>query len=326
MPDLQVCKARVSHMFKLRASPFGRCYWMELRSGEVKMCDRSPVGAHSVQNAVTLELIAEGGKLVVPDFRLQAELGPQFELKTVGRHQATTFAGLCSQHDDEIFAPIEKTMLDVDNVEHRFLLAYRATFYELHATGAAAVLLQSGFEKRVELGLDKKNEFSPSAVAAVERMFVAWQTWVYKTSFDEAYRKRDFDSIHHDVIEIAVDAPTLAASGLFSLGEDRNREIIGVCFSILPVAPTRTVVLLSYLPKHRNRVRRELWAMRMAKGEAQKMEISRRLLNHCANFALSPNFVRSWSETKRQRVLDFYVRTIGANDSVTSHPDLNLFA
>jgi hypothetical protein len=37
---------------------------------------------------------------------------------------------------------LRRTQLDLDNCEHRFLLAYRATFYEIHASCAALLVLQ----------------------------------------------------------------------------------------------------------------------------------------------------------------------------------------
>ena len=47
-----------------------------------------------------------------------------------GIRQASTFTGYCAYHDDELFAPIEKRALQV-NEHHAFLLAYRAMGKEI---------------------------------------------------------------------------------------------------------------------------------------------------------------------------------------------------
>ena len=119
-------------MFALKASPLEKCFWPT-------ECPNPAIRAHSVQNATALALLEEGGHVVAPTIRLDAERGPIVDLTKVGRNRATTFAGLCSEHDRMAFAPIELGKLDLQSPEHLFLLAFRATFYEVHATASAGV-------------------------------------------------------------------------------------------------------------------------------------------------------------------------------------------
>jgi hypothetical protein len=46
------------------------------------------------------------------------------EFESVGRNQASTFAGLCSQHDNALFKVIDSEPLNVDNDEHLRLVAF----------------------------------------------------------------------------------------------------------------------------------------------------------------------------------------------------------
>lgn len=302
----------------MRRSGFEKCFWPI-------GCPNPAIRAHSVQNATALSLLEEDGHLIAPTIRIDAEVGPRIDLAKVGRHRATTFAGLCGKHDREAFAPIEVGQLDLQDPEHRFLLAFRATFYEVHATASAGVMLQSGYMKRVELGLDPKGRPSPAGVFATGRLMVAWQTWVYMSHLYEAYTARQFDAVVHDLRLVSVQSPTLAASALFSLSSRKHSDGARVCLTVLPVSKTQTAVLLSYTTREAKEARRQLKKLLRANESTFKHELSRRLLNHCANFVLSPSYVASWTQTKRQVVVDLFVRTTFQNDLAFDHPDLNLF-
>ena len=58
--------------------------------------------------------------------------------KSVGRNDATTFTGLCSEHDRRMFEPIDKATINVLDEEHLFLFAYRSVLRELHADATGA--------------------------------------------------------------------------------------------------------------------------------------------------------------------------------------------
>jgi hypothetical protein len=166
-------KELLESIFTIKASTFEKCFWPE------GTCPNQAIRAHSVQNATALSLLEEDGHVVAPTIRLDAKRGPTIDLGKVGRNRATTFAGLCNEHDREAFAPIEVGQLDLQNPEHRFLLAFRATFYEVHATAATGIQMQTPYMKRVELGLDPKESPSPAGIFATQRLIVAWQTWLY---------------------------------------------------------------------------------------------------------------------------------------------------
>ena len=320
-PDDPRRKELLNSVFQLRGSEFSRCLWPDMS------CTQPAIRAHSVQNATALDLLAEDGHVIAPVLRLSARTGPRIELRRVGRNRATTFAGLCATHDQEIFAPIETTSLDLSEVEHRFLLAYRATFYELHSTLRAGAMTQAGYLESARLGLSPRDQPSPIGMFAVTRMMLAWHTWQYKAHLDLAYLENKYDSLEHDLIELTVTKPTVAASALFSLDDvERGDDIVRVCITVLPVAKERTVALLSYLPGDAGRARLALDRVLSTKGPYQQYELSRRLINHCENFVLAPSFVESWSKDRRQLVIDLFTRTLGKNDLDFEDERLTLFA
>jgi hypothetical protein len=289
-------------------------------------CARQAIRAHSVQNATALELLAVDGHVIAPTLRLGPEARPDIQLRSVGRNRATTFAGLCSEHDRQLFAPIETSPIDPTIDEHLFLLAYRATFFEAHATVAAMILIQASYQERTRLGFDPKDEMSPAGLFAVERMMIAYETNMYKAAYDEAYLTRQFDRIVHDVIQLEVAEPTLAVSALIALEEvSASDTAIRVCVTVIPVSEHKTLAVWSYLREDAETARMALDRVLGASGEHQKYEISRRVLNHSSNFVLSPRFVHSWSREKRHTVVDLFKRTIFTNDLEFEHPDLLLF-
>jgi hypothetical protein len=306
-------------LFAIKGSKFERCFW------PAEDCQRPAIRAHSVQNATALGLLEEGGHVIAPTIRLDARRGPIIDLNRVGRNRATTFAGLCAEHDREAFAPIEVGELDLNDPEHRFLLAFRATFYEVHATAAAGVQTQSAYLKRIELGLDPKGDLSPAGVFATQRLIIAWQTWVFMSRLAEAYFARSFDVVDHDFRIITVERPTLAASALFSLPSRKHRDGARVCVTVLPITDTQTVLLLSYTRDEMKEARKELKTLLRAEGVQLKRELTRRLLNHCANFVLSPSYVTAWTASKREAIVGLFIRTVFYNDLEFDHAELNLF-
>jgi hypothetical protein len=308
-------------MFRLVGTEFSRCF------APPPVCPQEAIRAHSVQNARCLDLLARDGHVVAPLLRLDARRGPSVDLAYVGRNRATTFSGVCQKHDSNIFAPIETAPLDLGNGQHLFLLAYRATFYEIHACCTAAWQVQMGYLKRVEVGLDRKDEPSDAGFFATHRMMVAYETLRYKEVFDEAFLTQDHSGIAHDVLLFDVAQPTLAACALFSLDNRvyRGGHTIHVCLNILPLNSSQTAAVFSYVASDAAPARAALDRILSSSGHHQRYELSRRLLNNCQNFVLSPAYVDTWSDRKRQAILGYLVLTALQDDLTVEDPHLFLF-
>lgn len=313
-------KELLNAIFRLRGTEFSRCF------APPSLCPEVAVRAHSIQNARCLDLLESQGHIMAITLRLDAKKGPIARLDRVGRNEATTFAGLCADHDRKIFSPIETASLDLDDPEHRFLLAYRATFYGVHAACAAAWMVQTGYLKTTQLGINPPDAPSMAGVFAVDRMIVAYETFCYKAAFDRAYLERDFELLEHDLLNLPVPEPTVAASALFSLDHlERGDDVVRVCLTILPVESCKTVALFTYLKADAPLARKVFAPILQSTGERQKHELSRRLLNNCQNFVLSPRFVASWTPQKRKLIVEYFVRTVFRDDLEFDHPDLTLF-
>ncbi len=309
-------------MFKARGTELARCFYPAF-----PMCTRTAIKAHSVQNSRVLDLLVDDGQVVVVAMKLDARSGLQISLAREGRHRATTFTGLCADHDRELFAAIEVNPVDVDDASHCFLLAYRAAFWEMHASGTVAVQMQTFYNERVRLRLDARDESSEAGQFAVERMLVAWQVYRWRAELDLALLRQDWSVLRHHVIRFAVLEPTVAASALFSVGTRKNpNDLRCVALTVLPLSPTQTVIIVSFKPGDEKVVRKTLSRLFQSTGMALRYAVSRRLLQSCQNFVLAPRFVERWSEQKRSTVTDYFVNTIRAKDARVNERELLLFA
>lgn len=318
---LAIDSAGIGAMFTARKKQLTRCFYPSLK------CEESAIRAHSVQNSKVLDLLVDNGHVYSMGLKLDVAKGPQISLKAEGRHKATTFTGLCAKHDKELFTAIEDSPLDVQADQHRFLLAYRAAFWELHAAGSVGMQMQNYYEERVRLGLDKRNSGSAAARFAVERLFVAWQVWLWKSELDVALLEEKWDVLAHKVLVFPVTQPTVAASALFSIGTHANgKDLRCVALSVLPLSLTSTCAILSYKPKDKKAVKKKLASLLNGSGVQLKKELSRRLLKSCQNFVLAPQYVETWSTAKRKAVVDYFTKTIFTKGTPADDDELQLFA
>lgn len=160
-----------------------KCLW------HTGTCSNATIQAHTIQNSQVLDQIAENGHVIM--FKPEMT-GTEFRLdfKKIGRNLATTFTGLCSQHDTLLFRPIDTEPFDPTNSEHLFLVAYRSILKGLHASLSNMKMVQDAFDKGVELG-----QFSgdgPEWQQAAIPVLTAQQMDVFSGYFHDAYSTRNW--------------------------------------------------------------------------------------------------------------------------------------
>lgn len=305
-------------LFAARAQQYSRCL-------AIPGCEQPAIRAHSVQNARILDSLEVDGHLIALEVNIDAQSGPQLTFERVGRNRATTFTGLCAEHDSALFAPIDTAPPDLESPQHRFLFAYRAALYESHATLAVAQQMQVAHLERVKLGLDPKESPSPSGMFAVGRMLEAWLVFRWRVDIDLALHAREWSVLEHEVLHFDVKTETVAASGLFSIGTRKNlNDLRCVALTVIPLSPTHTAALFSFKPEDAKQTRRALRSVFEAPAHDAKYQLSRTLLQRCQNFVLSPSFFESWTDARRDAVRDFFLRTLADPRIGFDSPDLIL--
>jgi hypothetical protein len=306
--------------FKASKAQFNRC----LAPG--MQCQAKAIRAHSVQNSKVLDLLCRNDHVKAIAKRIDKGKGPIIYFDDVSRNQATTFTGLCSKHDTEIFRPVETQPIDPTNQQHLFLIAYRAAIRELHAVMDGARKIQLGYLKRVEVGWDSGDEPSPAGMFAVHHMMKAYLSYLFKQQLDAALAAGHYEQLVHRVFYIAHPQPTIAVSSVFSIdGAVRDDDWVRVALNILPVSPKETVVVFSYLLADQGLVVNALAKILTSNGHYQKYQLSKLILNNCENFVLAPSYYDTWSAEKTNAVTQYFVQTLFTGNLDEENDQLYLF-
>lgn len=99
-------------------------------------CKGKPIGSHSIHRGEILSRLAEKGHVQGVNLRKIRDNKIEIQIYKKGiKKEASVFNGFCSEHDDSVFAPIEKdTSLKVLDKKQQALFAYRAFAKELYET------------------------------------------------------------------------------------------------------------------------------------------------------------------------------------------------
>jgi len=284
-------------------------------------CGIPAIRAHSIQNAIILDQLCNDGHVIMP--RLKANARVAFE--SVGRNQASTFTGLCGPHDQAIFAPIDKTAIDVRNNEHLFLLAYRSVLREVNASLTAAVKLQLGFQEKVGLGLVRGDVPTRDGLRAVGHIANAYDSYLYKREFDEAYSTRKFGRIQHVHFFESGRPPSVAVSALFSLDEiSVGDDVARVALNVFPAAGGAMIVF-SFMREHALHIRPFLRPFKRSTGDRLLEMVSVRVLNSCENFVIAPRFWHAISDSDRSAIQELFADTLLVNASDLDSRHVMLF-
>jgi hypothetical protein len=301
-------------------APFGRCI---APGGD---CDRDAIRAHSVQREGPLRRVSMGGHVVMPRQHLDLDRGPTYRFETVGIRHATVFTGLCAEHDQTLFAPIDRAELRLSDRQQLFLYAYRAVLRETHVSFEAAAKLQAVYQKKCEIGLSDGNIPSRAGMFAVQRMIVAYETWLFKKIYDRALSRARYQDVVYDCVDLGETEPCIAVSSLFSLDEAPvGDDVARVALTVLHGRDGHSYGLLAYLKRDSAAARGRLKALIRAPTASARYLLSRLILERCDNVAINPSLFGLWSDDKRAIILAFWASTVLANNEAFDDDRLNLF-
>lgn len=179
-------------------------------------CTEKPINAHSIQNSKVFDLLSSNGHLIGLKIKIQKTHYPDIFFDKIGRNKASTFEGLCSKHDKELFEVIDDFEFDITNQKQLFLLAYRSVAKELHASMSKAIKIQTGYLNKKKKGLIEKNGISEEGLFATQCIIDAFEVYKYKNQLDNALLSDNYQILTHQIFEIETTAPKIACSQLFS--------------------------------------------------------------------------------------------------------------
>ena len=160
---------------------YEKCFWAKTD------CNKAPINAHSIQNSKTLDRLVYDNHVYMAVTKQDLDGVPDIEFKLVGRNKATTFTGLCSEHDRELFLPIDCHEFDINNEEQKFLIAYRSVLRELHSRMKAAKDIQEGCLKFSESNSDNTIVDKIMCIP-IPYIIKSADFYEYKQAYDNIYK------------------------------------------------------------------------------------------------------------------------------------------
>ncbi len=299
---------------------FQRCFY------PFEECKANAINAHSIQNQKVLELLVKDGHVIMPKMKMDFEKGPQVSFDNVGRTKATTFLGLCKDHDNSLFKKIDDNEIDITDQEHLFLLCYRSVLKELHASMKAAHDIQGTYLKGVDLGKFNPEAENAPMLLATEKLMAAYIFWNFKTTLDLMLFEKEWKKVSHSIFTINSATPTLAVSSVFST-DAYSEKTDGLAFLILNIYPTEkeTVVVFSYLSDHKKEATNIFNSLFLASSEKIKLEISKIVLRKCENFVLSPRVYETFNKDQKESIINYFKTTAIDFSYDTDDPKIYLF-
>lgn len=290
-------------------------------------CPDMAIAAHSVQKSRFIKQLAEDGHVLTVKLDATARNGLSIDLRSVGVNQATTFTGLCANHDNAIFSPIEKQEIDFTNSEQLFLLAYRCALSELHEQMVSASRVQGGYSNRVRKGIDSGSVPSQAGFQATQRLVLAYEAYQYKCKLDTALNARRFKFLGHEVIRVPTQMATVAGNSVYSVDDvDVGDSWLRIHLNVLPISQSETVVVFSYEKEASKKALRHLAPVLSSRDTADRLKLSQFILDGCGNTVFRPSFVHSWSRTKHDALLKYFLDSAWKPKLDQIAEDLGVFA
>lgn len=303
---------------RLKNTQYERCLWHDMS------CTGKPIKAHAIQNSRALEALAEDGHVIMfaPEIR-----GDNFGVpfKRIGRNLATTFTGLCSAHDTQLFKPIDTSEIAPANPEHRFLVAYRAVLKGLHSALGSAQMVQLSFQKGVEL--KQFAEDGPEMLVATGQIIGSMYMFEFAQPFHMAYVAGAWDQVRYETLMVPT-PPAVAASGVCmptEAGPEPKREDRPfLAFNIFP-QNGQLFVEFAWLPEADAMMRRATEAIATATGDHQLYLLSKFILKYTETFTLKPSVHETFTKPQVEAITDYFLANSVGNRAEWDDPKLYLF-
>lgn len=296
--------AALGKLFDLRKRGYSRCLHYSMD------CEKDAIRAHSIQNANVLDHLQRNNHVILPKHKI-VDGKPTAEFGLIGRNQASTFTGLCADHDTELFKLADTLPLDTGNKEQLNQYAYRAVIRELHTCveeGGRFFALEAD---NIKNGVTEPSTPNAAGIMAITYSEKAWRVFRYRSqNFDTPILQGKEPPVEHHIMELEGQTPTVAVSSLFGFGKEQNGDIIGIMLTVMPVSATKTTAILSYATAHADAVKKALPNLFDLNGD-KKASLSELILQRVENFVLAPGFYDGWTDEKKKNVQKFF------NDSAT---------
>jgi hypothetical protein len=290
-------------------------------------CNNKSIKAHSIQNKRILELIQENGHVIMPNMKLNFPDPPIISFELIGRNIATTFDGLCADHDESIFAPIEKESINMESISHLFLLNYRAVLKETYAVLNSTRKIQGTYMEGIKEGIIDPQKIIAGRKYSTAHLVNAYDMYLYKKEFDSIYLTKSYDKIENIIIQINQKRPTIAVNSLFTYAgrKELENEIERIIINVFPNEKS-TWVVISFLKEKGKYIPKIIKEIIKADQKQKKYLITNLILSNCENFVMAPSFYKAIPDKIKSKMIKYYCYTlIGTNEYTYCNKLISLF-
>lgn len=285
---------------------------------EQNNCSPSLIKAHSLPKSLLKILMDSTHHLLIFNSEFLMLQPPLSKISRIGINKATTFLGLCSNHDSMTFLPLDNKPVNNYDSEYQFLLCYRAFLKEYFVKTNQYDL------SKTLVGHVKKDDqeglaFSFSCIYAYG-CYVGWHyLTIVKKALDESLVKKNFTSyFEYGVREIDKFLP-IAVCSLFTPATDRNNNQLNnfkdskempkyVFLSIIP-SQNKTYVFYAVLKKQGKELKTFIEPFSTLKQEDFLDYLSEIILRNIENFIVSPQYWEKIPKDKRKEIEKFFYET-----------------
>lgn len=282
----------------------GRC----LHFDQGKYCNKI-ISAHSIQKNQSLSAIADNGHAyeVSRDISNLKKNKGLISYKKSGINKISTFLGFCKKHDNELFEPIDNSVLRPTD-QQVFLYAYRSLCRELFVKQNAFDLIESQL-KNIKINKAVR-DFLENSKRGEE--FGLNNLEVHKSNYDASLSKQAYSDIKYTLF-ISKQKPSVVFSGLFYpdydfMGRqlqnlaDQSISLITICFApmnnsewgfIFAWHKSSSVICDSFM---------ESLATMIFEGKKIGDSLFRLVMSNCENIAISPLWWETLSSTAKEQI------------------------
>ena len=301
----------------LNGRQIGRCW------APVMGCDSEPIRAHSVQNSRILEQLHRNGQVVgIQSFLKSGEFHLAF--KEIGRNKATTFRGLCSRHDQQLFEHIDSAPLDLSDGLTCDLLTWRAITHEMAEKMDMGGKIQRQYKSKITSGELEQDTVHPLGMEAIKWWMVLYEFHRYRQKYATPRNLlRGKNKMLHKRYVIPDTGAIIASSSFFVLSSKDGESGSHVAVNVFP-KDGDSHVLISCC---RDEVR---YVMPFIRGLLDRKKLcpikfSAFLLSRVQNIVISPNHFEAWDADKILAMELAFSLTAENENWITSDEILNLF-
>ena len=193
---------------------------------------------------------------------------------------------------------------------------------EYHAVLQNALRFQATYNKRVEVGLSPGDVPCNFGMFALSHVVNALECYEYKRQYDNAYLQQRWHALHHEVLVLHDQQPSIAVSSMFSLDDIPAPETPRVTLSLFPIN-NAVVIVFSSTQSDTPFVNSYLSRIFAAEPYYQKYLLSKLVLQSCDNFVIAPHYFDAMPQTQKDAICRFYTATVFEN--AEDHEDEKLF-